>query len=57
MSQRGIKVRRKLRLIDSLAIVCTGRQALTLLEIPWVIGIHPDAPVQVSGEGGPGKTE
>lgn len=42
---RGVRVRRRCRLINGLAIECSGAQAEALLPESWVARIEPDAPV------------
>jgi hypothetical protein len=43
---RGAEVRYRFRLTGSLALRCTGRVALALLEEPWVERVEPDRPVK-----------
>ena len=43
---RGAEVRYRFRLTGSLALSCTGRVALALLEEPWVERVEPDRPVE-----------
>lgn len=48
LAQRGIRVRRVLRLIHSAAVTCSGEQALSLLEQPWIERISPNASVKAT---------
>lgn len=45
LKSKGIEVRRRLALIQSLSIVCTGAQAIELVQEPWVITYELDKEV------------
>lgn len=55
LSQRGVQIRRQLRLTRSLAVRCTGEVALQLLSLPWVERLEEDRPVRAMGGGCGGK--
>jgi len=46
LEKRGAEVKYRFRLTDSLAIRCTGRVALALLDEPWVKRVQIDRPVK-----------
>jgi len=46
LAGRGAEVRYRFRLTGSVAIRCTGRVALALLDEPWVTRVEPDRPVK-----------
>lgn len=46
LEQRGITVKRRFRLTNSLAVRCNGRTALQLLNEPWITHIDVDRPVK-----------
>ncbi|NLG50477.1 MAG: hypothetical protein GX552_10245 [Chloroflexi bacterium] len=41
----GFQVKRSFRLTNSISLRGTGKQALQLLDIPWVTRVEPDRPV------------
>ncbi len=45
----GLQVRQQFRLSPGVAVSCSGRAALKLLEQTWVISVEPDAPVSTMG--------
>jgi len=49
LSDRGLEVRRPFRLTQALGIRCSGRQALALVDVPWITQIEPDRPVKALG--------
>ena len=49
LEDAGVSVERRFRLTHSLGIRCKGRQALALLDLPWVIRVEPDRPVRAFG--------
>ena len=46
LAERGAEVKRRLRLTGSVAIRCSGRVALALLDESWVERVEPDRPVK-----------
>lgn len=46
LSQRGVRVRRRFRLIQALAVRASGKEALRLLEEPWVVAVEEDKEVR-----------
>jgi hypothetical protein len=49
LTRRGCRITRSFRLTRAIALRCTGRMALELLEQPWVTRVEPDRPVQAVG--------
>jgi hypothetical protein len=49
LEDKGIDVKRQLRLTHSLSVSCSGRQAQGLAKIPWVTRIASDRPVRALG--------
>lgn len=49
LEEKGIDVRRQLRLTHSLSVTCNGRQAQGLARIPWITRIALDRPVRALG--------
>ncbi len=45
LAARGVVVRRSLSLIPILAVTCTGRAGLGLLDLPWISHVEEDRPV------------
>ena len=46
LAQRGAEVKYRFRLTGSVAVRCSGRVALALLDEPWVTRVEPDRPVK-----------
>ena len=46
LARRGAEVKYRFRLTSSLAVRCSGRVALALLEEPWVERVESDRPVK-----------
>ena len=46
LAGRGAEVKYRFRLTSSLALRCSGRVALALLEEPWVERVESDRPVK-----------
>ena len=46
LSKRGVQVRRRFRLIQALAVRASGKEALRLLEEPWVVAVEEDKEVR-----------
>ncbi len=46
VGKRGLEVRRRYRLIDALAVRASGKEALRLMEEPWVVSVEEDRDVQ-----------
>jgi hypothetical protein len=45
LKERGIKVRRRFRLTNSLGIQCTGDEAIRLARLSWISSMELDQPV------------
>jgi hypothetical protein len=45
LAARGVVVRRSLSLLPTLAVTCTGRAGLDLLDLPWISHVEEDRPV------------
>lgn len=45
LAARGVVVRRSLSLTPTLAVTCTGRAGLELLDLPWISHVEEDRPV------------
>lgn len=42
---RGVAIRRRLTLVPTFAVTCTGAAGASLLDLPWIQRIEEDRPV------------
>ena len=49
LEARGVTVRRRFRLVDSLGIRCSARAAVELVRVSWITRIEPDREVRALG--------
>jgi hypothetical protein len=49
LAERGIEVKRRLRLTHALSIRCNGKQAMALLKESWIVRVQADRPVKALG--------
>jgi hypothetical protein len=42
---RGVTIRRRLTLLPTYAVTCSGAAGLSLLEVPWIRRVEEDQPV------------
>ena len=46
LEERGVQVRRRLKLTNSISVRCSAREALGLLRLGWIKRVEPDRPVR-----------
>ncbi|HHX66297.1 MAG TPA: hypothetical protein GX702_15580 [Chloroflexi bacterium] len=46
LEARGVEIKRRFRLTQSLGVRCTAKTALGLLRLSWITKVEPDRPVR-----------